>query len=546
MDYGAATQGSAQGSAESETMPVLPAETAAAHRHGRTAKLRVPASWALVAVLVVQAALSLRLVRADTAFEDEATYLWAGHLEWAHLLHGTPLPQFPAYFSGAPVIYPPIGALADSIGGLTGARVLSLIFMLGATVALWATAGRLFGRRAAFFAAALFAVLGPTLHLGAFATYDAMSICLIALAAWLVVQAGERQDATVWMIAAGVALALADATAYTYALLDIVVLLLALVTAFPQPGGKFAASRPVTILAVTVAILTPALLIGGSRYIHGVEQTTIFRTAGADSPLTVLGQSWSWTGIVVIVAVCGAIFSWVTRPGRPQAWLLTILAGAALLVPTEQAGLGTTASLNKHVDLGVWFAAIAAGYAVDRLIDAAPLGNMRAVTSGACVIALSFPVALGAGQSRIFSTSWPNSTAFIAILGPLVAHTNGRLLVEDPSIAEYYLPAGSQWQRWSGTRNIVLPSGAPTGGPSDAAGVVGDGNVGTYVLYIEENYFSLVALNFSDTVSLDKRISAALIHNPHYGQPVQVVPYGAGPAGPALGTFVIWRYEPQR
>ena len=546
MDYGAATQGSAQGSAESETMPVLPAETAAAHRHGRTAKLRVPASWALVAVLAVQAALSLRLVRADTAFEDEATYLWAGHLEWAHLLHGTPLPQFPAYFSGAPVIYPPIGALADSIGGLTGARVLSLIFMLGATVALWATAGRLFGRRAAFFAAALFAVLGPTLHLGAFATYDAMSICLIALAAWLVVQAGERQDATVWMIAAGVALALADATAYTYALLDIVVLLLALVTAFPQPGGKFAASRPVTILAVTVAILTPALLIGGSRYIHGVEQTTIFRTAGADSPLTVLGQSWSWTGIVVIVAVCGAIFSWVTRPGRPQAWLLTILAGAALLVPTEQAGLGTTASLNKHVDLGVWFAAIAAGYAVDRLIEAAPLGTMRAVTSGACVIALSFPVALGAGQSRIFSTSWPNSTAFIAILGPLVAHTNGRLLVEDPSIAEYYLPAGSQWQRWSGTRNIVLPSGAPTGGPSDAAGVVGDGNVGTYVLYIEENYFSLVALNFSDTVSLDKRISAALIHNPHYGQPVQVVPYGAGPAGPALGTFVIWRYEPQR
>jgi hypothetical protein len=527
-------------------MPVLPAETAAAHRHGRTAKLRVPAGWALVAVLAVQAALSLRLVQADTAFEDEAAYLWAGHLEWAHLLHGTPLPQFPAYFSGAPVIYPPIGALADSIGGLTGARILSLIFMLGATVALWATAGRLFGRRAAFFAAALFAVLGPTLHLGAFATYDAMSICLVALAAWLVVRAGDRRDATVWMIAAGVALALADATAYTYALFDIVVLLLALVTAFPQPGGKSAASRPLTILAVTVAILTPALLIGGSRYLHGIEQTTIFRTSGADSPLTVLGQSWSWTGIVVIAAVCGAVFSWVTRPRCPQAWLLTVLAGAALLVPAQQAGLGTTASLNKHIDLGVWFAAIAAGYAVDRLIEAAPVGNMRAVTSGACVIALSFPVALGAGQSRIFATSWPNSAAFIAILRPLVAHTNGRLLVEDPSIAEYYLPAGSQWQRWSGTRNIVLPSGAPTGGPSDAAGVVGDGNAGTYVLYVEQDYFSLVALNFSDTVTLDHRISAALHSNPRYGDPVQVVPYGAGPAGPALGTFVIWRYEPRR
>ena len=139
----------------------------------------------MLVVLAVQALLSFRLVRADTAFQDEALYLWAGHLEWANVLHGTPLPQFPSYFSGAPVIYPPLGALADSLGGLTGARILSLVFMLGATVALWATADRLFGRRAAFFAAALFAVLGPTLHLGSFATYDAMSMFLIALAAWL-------------------------------------------------------------------------------------------------------------------------------------------------------------------------------------------------------------------------------------------------------------------------------------------------------------------------------------------------------------------------
>jgi Dolichyl-phosphate-mannose-protein mannosyltransferase len=538
MDHGPVTRESAK----SPMAPVLPIDTAAARRSGRTARLRVPASWALLAVLTVQAVLSLRLIRADTAFEDEAAYLWAGHLEWAHVLHGAALPQFPAYFSGAPVLYPPIGALADSVGGLTGARVLSLAFMLGATVTLWATTGRLFGRRAAFFAAALFVALGPTLHLGSFATYDAMAIFLVTLAAWLVVQAGERQDATGWMIAAGVALALADATAYTYAVFDIVVLLLALVTAFPQPGGKFAAWRPLTILAVTAVLLTPAVLIGGSRYMHGIEQTTIFRTAGSDSPLTVLAQSWSWTGVVVIAGICGAVFSWVTRPGRAQAWALTLLAGAALLVPAEQAGLGTTASLNKHVDLGVWFAAIAAGYAVDKLIGGAPVGNLRAVTCGACVIALSFPLSLAAGQSRAFATSWPNSAAFIAILRPLVAHTNGRLLVEDPSIAEYYLPAGSQWARWSGTRNIVLPSGAPTGGPSDAAGVVGAGNAGTYTLYIEENYFSLVALNFGDTVPLDKSISAALHRNPHY-KPVEVVPYGAGPAGPAPGTYVIWRYE---
>jgi hypothetical protein len=541
MDHGPVTH-----QPEEHSTPALAiAEAAgASHQVPRTARLRVPASWPLLAVLVVQTVLSLRLVWANTAFEDEAEYLWAGHLEWAHVLHGTPLPQFSAYFSGAPVIYPPLGALADSVGGLAAARILSLVFMLGATTALWATANRLFGRRAAFFAAALFAFLGPTLYLGSFATYDAMSLFLVALAAWFVVRAGDRQDATGWMIAAGAALALANATAYTSALFDIVVLLLALVTAFPKPGGKLAAARPVTILAVGVVLLIPALLIGGSRYLHGIEQTTVFRVSGTGSALAVAGDAWAWTGVVVICAVCGVVISWISRPRSAQAWLLTLLACAALLVPVDQAFLHTADSLNKHVDLGAWFAAIAAGYAVDKVIAAAPAGNMRTVTSSACLAALAFPIALGAGQSRAFSTSWPNSSAFIAILGPLVDHGTGRLLVEDPSIAEYYLPAGSQWERWSSTRNIVLPSGTPTGGPSDAEGVVGPGNAGTFATKIEEGYFSLIALNFSDTTSLDQSIAADIHRNHHY-QPIEVVPYGPGPAGPAPGTYVIWQYEPQ-
>ena len=131
-----------------------------------------------------------------------------------------PIPPFPRYFSGAPVVYPPVGAAADSIGGLAGARVLSLVFMLGATVLLWGAAARQFGRRAAFFAAALFAVLGTTVHLEAFATYDAMSVFLVALAAWCVIRAGARGPATGAMVAAAAILALANATAYASLLFD--------------------------------------------------------------------------------------------------------------------------------------------------------------------------------------------------------------------------------------------------------------------------------------------------------------------------------------
>jgi MFS family permease len=508
-------------------------------------RARVPGNWPLVVILAVQTVLSFRLIGANTAFQDEALYLWAGHLEWARVLHSTPIPQFPSYFSGAPVIYPPIAALADSVGGLAAARGLSLVFMLAATTLLWDTTDRLFGRRAAFFAAALFAVLGPTLHLGAFATYDAMALFLLALATWLVVRAGERQDATGWMIGAGGALALANATAYSSALFDLVVLLIAVVTAIPRPGGKMAAARAAILLAIVAVILTPGLLLGGSRYLHGISVTTLQRAPGTDSPLTVLAHFWSWTGIIVVAALCGAVIAWVSQPGRPRAWLLTLLAAAALLVPAEQASLYTTASLNKHGAMGAWFAAIAAGYAVDRLIATSPAGTMRVVTGGACVVALCFPVTLGASQSRMFATSWPDSSAFVAIFRPLADNSTGRMLVEDPSIAEYYLASGSQWQRWSSTRNIVLRSGAPTGGPSTKAGVVGAGNAGTFAMYIQEGYFSLIALNFADTTSLDESIAADIHRNRHY-HAIQVVPYGAGPVGPAPGKYVIWQYEPQQ
>jgi Dolichyl-phosphate-mannose-protein mannosyltransferase len=506
------------------------------------ARFRVPAGWPLILVLILQAVLSLRLIGADTAFQDEALYLWAGHLEWANLLHGASLPQFPSFFSGAPVIYPPLAALADTVGGLDGARVLSLVFMLGATALLYATTGRLAGRWAAFFAAGLFAVLGPTLHLGSFATYDAMALFLVALAAWLVVRAGDRADATLWMAAAGVVLALANLTSYPSALFDPVVIALALVVALPKPGGRLAASRALILLAIVAVLVSGALLLGGSRYIHGVQLTTVTRAEGQDSPLTVLQDSWAWTAVVVVTAVCGAVAAWVSYPKSALAWLMTLLAAAMLLAPAEQAGLHSTASLDKHVDLGLWFAAIAGGYALERFITAAPAGRMRLITGAACVVALCFPAALGATQSRVFATEWPNSRAFVDILGPLADNNSGRLLVEDPSIGEYYLPSGTQWQRWSSTRNIVLPSGNPTGGPTDKAGIIGAGNAGTFGMYVKDGYFSLIALNFADTTPLDKTIAADIKKNKHY-KVIDVVPYGVGAAGSTPGTYIIWRYE---
>jgi Dolichyl-phosphate-mannose-protein mannosyltransferase len=500
-------------------------------------------SWLpLLAVLVVQAALSIRLLGADTAFEDEGTYLWAGHLEWAHVLHGSPLPPFAAYFSGAPAIYPPLGALADSVGGLAGARLLSLAFMLTSTVLLWDISHRLFGRRAAFFAAALFAVLGPTLHLGAFATYDGMSLCLLALAAWLVVAAGERGESTGRLALAGVALALANATAYATVLFDPVVIIMVAIAAWPA-GRRVAMRRAAIVLAVTALLLIAGLLVGGSSYLTGIRQTTLERAPGSDPSLTVLFHAWSWTGVVLVLALCGIFSSWATHQDRRRTCLLAVLTAAALLGPVEQAILHTTDSLNKHVGLGAWFAAIAAGYAADAFIAAAQPGRSQTLTTAGCVLALIFPTFFGAVQSWDFATSWPSSATFIAIFRPFADRGSGHLLVEDPGPARYYLPSGAQWQRWSSTRNIVLPGGTSTGGPR--GGVVSAGDPTAFARYVSQGYFSYVALNFADTVGLDHQIRADLARNHHY-HIIEVIPYNLpDPArDTSTGTYVVWQYKP--
>ena len=88
----------------------------------------------------------------------------------------------------APVLYPVLGALFDSIGGLTAARALSLAEMLTATGLVYTMSRRLFNERVALCAAITFAVAEPTLFLGNLATYDATALCLLAVAAWLVVR----------------------------------------------------------------------------------------------------------------------------------------------------------------------------------------------------------------------------------------------------------------------------------------------------------------------------------------------------------------------
>jgi 4-amino-4-deoxy-L-arabinose transferase-like glycosyltransferase len=482
----------------------------------------------MVIILTIQAALSARFLRADTAFDAEALYLRAGHLEWEHWLHGLPIPAFATRFSGSPVIYPPIAAAADSLGGLAGARILSLCFVLAATCLLWGTTARLFGRPAAFFAAALFAVIGPTLHLGALATFDSMALLLMALAAWCACAARSREDATGWILACAGALALANATKYATAIFDPVVVIMAVLSAFPQPGGKAALRRGALLVTCLAGTLAALLRLAGPWYITGISLTTTMRPPGHDPITYVLTRAWGWTAVVVVAALTGLLLSVIRKNARSTRYLLATLAATSLLVPIEHARIQTTASLAEHLDMGAWFACVACGYALGTLASLLRPRAVRVAAAG-CLGAALVPVAAAGAIQAEAMINWPASTQLITFLKPLVRH-GGRFLVESNDVAEYYLPATS-WRQWSDTSSITLADGRER--------FVGR-NAAPYISAIRQHAFSVVVLSFTRTPAMDRAIAAALGATSSY-RIIGHVPYG----GSVPGTYTVWAYRPQ-
>jgi hypothetical protein len=459
--------------------------------------------WPLLAVLAVQTALSASMVRARTAFGDEALYLSAGHLEWRHWLHGAQIPAYQTWFSGAPVIYPPIGAIADSLGGLAAARLLSLVFMLGVTCFVWGTATRLLeDRRATFWASALFAALAPTLHLGSYATYDAPALLLLTAAAWCAAGVRGSQHATRRIIAAGVLLALANATKYATALYDPTVLCIIILVSWAGVGRKAALLRAAFLAGTTAAVLAVLFALGGSGYLTGISQTTTDRAHGTDTAALVFADAWSWTAVVLVPAVAAAVVCAVRRRWA-QALLLAVLALTALLAPADQARIQTATSLEKHVDFGAWFAAIAAGYLLSRL-------TRRRLVLAASLTALIPVTVLGTVQARAM-IDWPDVTGLVKVVRPLTAH-GGRFLVETPDVLQYYLPE-TTWRQWSDTLS---------------------GNLQYYQQAIARHYFSVVVLSFNETPAADYEIAFDLSTAGGYSLTAKV--------RSGKTTFYVWHY----
>jgi hypothetical protein len=458
----------------------------------------------LLVVLLVQGALSFRLIGSNTAFVDEGTYIYSGYQELAHLVHGAPVSDYASFFSGSPLIYPVVVATADILGGLRGTRLLSLVFMLSATLAVHLSARRMYGSVAAFFAAALFAATGPTQFLGGYSTYDAMALALLAWAAYWTVRltTGGGYPS---MLAAAVLMALADWTKYASLLWTPVVIGIAVFAGHGTSPWQAARWRRGIELFIVwlVALLMPA--VGAKAHIDGFTHTTLMRKPGTDAASYVAEAAANWVGLLLVLTLIGVLVTpFAVRRGtatRSDVWLALVLFVGGVLAPVNQIRIHTWLSLQKHVDFGAWFACIVAGLLLARLFTA--LRNKTHVVVGALVTAAVVgPLGyIGASQASHMFGEWPDSSGLVSALRPYVHKGKDEYLVENYDVPAYYLRASSNWQQWQDLvgKSYTDPHTHKTlsGAPALQAAV-------------KDHYYSIVVLDFTQTADIDAALQPAL------------------------------------
>jgi 4-amino-4-deoxy-L-arabinose transferase-like glycosyltransferase len=333
---------------------------------------RVYREWPLAIVLTAQAALTVPWLWRTAPFTDEALYLDAGHQMWAHWLHHVSIPDYASSFSGAPVLYPPVGAIADSIGGLPTARTVSLILMLGASVAVYFTGARLFGRSAAFFGTALFAVTGLIVHYGAFATYDAPALFFLAVSLWAAVHV--RDGGYKWIALCAAALVLSNACKYATLAWDPVIAGVVLLGNWER-GLARAFLRPVSLVAGVAAAEVTLLWLGGPSYRQGLIDTTLVRTLRTGAPVqpaVVMDRALILTAVILLSALAGVVASIAIRDPLPRIAMLVLFIVAGLAAPVDQARIHELTSLDKNMGFGLIFPVLAAGYAIQVAIQHVP------------------------------------------------------------------------------------------------------------------------------------------------------------------------------
>jgi hypothetical protein len=475
-------------------------------------------------ILVFQSIVSLSL--SNTAFQDEALYLYSGRQLFNHLLGGPPVTEpYGQYFAGLIYVHPLLIGALDSIGGIEAARLLSLGCMLLATTSVYLVAKHLFDRDSALLAAALFAVQGVVLYLGRFATFDAMCVSLVGVATVLAVR-GDKTSSSRYGLIVGAVLGLAVATKFAALLFAPGVIAILVWQTWRAHGWRQAFLRAVlTASLVATAMIIPAVL--DKDVLIGLTKTTTERVAIIRMPrLDIALRAASLGGILVAMAVIGIFITTITTINDRKHFLVgLVLLGSTLLAPAYHIYKTEIVSLQKHVVFSMFFAAPLAGFAVmrfSRYVANRVISRQWLVTLSVCLLVFS----LGIGQAQSLFSEWPNSARLIRVMLTQV-RPSGRILAEESEVPRYYLQDIVAFWQWNQLYWFYY---------TDRHGKQLSG-VEAYRAAIAEGYFDLVLLRYGPNVDVAHAIDEGLKDPTRY-ELIAKIPYNTA-FGP--GNYWLWR-----
>ena len=504
----------------------------------------------LAGILVAQALLSARLIPGSYASGDEGRYIYAGHQLIYELWHGGGSPYYETYFSGAPVIYPVLAAIADSVGGLTAACLMSTVFMLITTLVLFLVTRDLFGYWSGILAAGLFAGLGLTQDLGALATYDAMSLMLISIGAYCAVRTGASRGGEVsrWLLAIPMVLFLANATKYMTIIFDPVVIALAALQVSSWSGRATAGQTParraalkamakrVTALGLAVVTLDSIFLfVAGGAYLHGLMFSTLARKSGSSAVFAavkvanpvIVGDTWKWIGPILAAALLALAVAFLTRADLKTTATIALLIVAGLIVTLEGLHLHTVESMRKHDDFSAWFACAATGSVAARLQLRPLLSRIAPVVIGLAVAVSGFHYSETARST--FEAGGSATTLQIAsALRPYLMLPHGRFLIGGLANEQLVLIDSLEMHWYQLADDLYIKYPIPGHGGDSHGQAMGPAcfrlrpgcmyleGVAGYRAAIAAHWFDLISMWGGHGIRQDAEIVQAVEHTPGY------------------------------
>ncbi|GGG29363.1 hypothetical protein GCM10007304_49000 [Rhodococcoides trifolii] len=418
---------------------------------------RRPRRWSTVAWLAAicagLAVTSLRPGSNTNAFQDEGLYLFMGHRMIDHVVDGVHVSEYPGgYFSGAPGLYPVLGALADSIGGLEAARILSLVFMMVAVIGTYGAGSQLFGRTAGLLGAGALSVCGSVIFVSHLATFDAMAMALIALGFWVTVYSAQHSKFLFAPIV-GVIMAVAFFTKYGTAVYVPGLALVGIVLSWNML--RWGSVRRGIMLCITAAATAFFVItFWAGDLMGGIEVTTTDRTPiSPASASDLVSNSVAWVGPWLLLAVLGGLTMLRRWP------LVAVLLLLSIIVPLQQIRIGESTSLAKHVGFGIIFAAPLIG-----ALGAWLFSKSAWIAVPFVAVVGSALLVSGLSHSQRFLTTWVDDRAIVEQLRTEIDRSPGKaVLGEEPSAQRYALRGEIDPILWSDTFGFLYggESGIP-------------------------------------------------------------------------------------